>query len=1051
MRRSRALALTLLISLISVWSPAYSRQFASVDQQIARGKAAFDRGDYATAISVWQPALARLRTNGATRRVGALAFRLGLAYLFFRDAAHALGAFAEARAIDRKFANRLAEATDLGDIGVAERELGRYDDALNSYQQALAIARKFNDRIGEAANLQNRGIVERDLRRYGDARKSFEQALAAVRQVGDRHGEANALRAIGLVDSDLGRYEDALRAHQQAFAIDRELKDRLGEAHDLANLGDVEANLGHSDDALRSHQRALAIHRMLRNWLEVAIVLAGIGAAEEALGRYDDALGTYQQALAIDRAVKNRFGEAVNIGNIGGVEFALGRYDDALRSYRRALAIDRELKHRLGEGNDLGNIGAVEKALGRYDDALRSHQLALAIDREIKNRLGEADTLNNVGVLELALGHYDDARRSLQHALAIHRDIKNLHGEAVELGNIGRLEELRGHYGDALLLARRSVASYRRLHDREGLWRSLTIAASAAAHLNRRDEAIADYDDSLTQIETLRAGLAQTERSSFFSDRRIAYDRYIAYLQELNQDFPGKGYNRRALEVFERKEARGVLEQIARSKARRFRGVEPKISGQDEATRAAVEGAQQRLAKLVGTGADAPAITAAEAALTAAAAGRTAFEKRLQTEYPAYYALLYPRPSTVEELQHALCADEVLLAYDVLAERSVVFVVTADEVTMVPLQGREALTQAVARVRAHIDSLLQSLDSRLFSDQALSNEAADDLPKFAADSNALYQQLVSSAVAPLIVNKRLIIVPSESLYDVPWEALVTQFTAAASRYLLEDHAISYIPSGSLLVLLRATKHEDRHRAPLLAFANPTFGDAADTRLHGGTYADRQYSALSEAVGGRFPDLPGTAVEAAGVRDALSRSLSAPVENVITGADATKARLFSLNAEHRLANYRYLLFATHAVLPHEITGVDQPALVLAHPDKDGFVTMADVFGLSLDADFVALSACSTGKGARDPGEGISGLTRAFLYAGTPAISVTLWEVDDYAAPQITPPFFAAMSTGASPADALRQAKLGMLNSPHARFRHPFAWAPSVIFGDGDRVR
>ncbi len=78
-----------------------------------------------------------------------------------------------------------------------------------------------------------------------------------------------------------------------------------------------------------------------------------------------------------------------------------------------------------------------------------------------------------------------------------------------------------------------------------------------------------------------------------------------------------------------------------------------------------------------------------------------------------------------------------------------------------------------------------------------------------------------------------------------------------------------------------------------------------------------------------------------------------------------------------------------------------------------------------------------------------MTRAFLYAGTPAISVTLWDVDDAAAPQITPPFFAAMAGTSSPAEALRRAKLAMLASPQARFRHPYAWGPSVIFGDGSR--
>jgi len=111
-------------------------------------------------------------------------------------------------------------------------------------------------------------------------------------------------------------------------------------------------------------------------------------------------------------------------------------------------------------------------------------------------------------------------------------------------------------------------------------------------------------------------------------------------------------------------------------------------------------------------------------------------------------------------------------------------------------------------------------------------------------------------------------------------------------------------------------------------------------------------------------------------------------------------------------------------------------------------MGDILGLSLNADFVALSACNTGADQRSAAQGVSGLTRAFLYAGTPAISVTLWEVDDQAAPHITPAFFAAMKAGLSPAEALRQAKLAMLQSSQARFKHPSAWATSVIFGDGD---
>jgi CHAT domain-containing protein len=235
---------------------------------------------------------------------------------------------------------------------------------------------------------------------------------------------------------------------------------------------------------------------------------------------------------------------------------------------------------------------------------------------------------------------------------------------------------------------------------------------------------------------------------------------------------------------------------------------------------------------------------------------------------------------------------------------------------------------------------------------------------------------------------------------MPWEAFVTQTSGADPQYLLDDHAISYIPSGSLLALVRVTSRKlTQHRAPLLAFANPAYDDTGTAAIRG-AFDQLRFDALRDDAGGGFSALPGSESEAYEVRDALK----AGDDSVIEGEAATKAHVLALNKTHQLAQYRYLLFATHAVLPNDVQGINQPALVLAHPSHDGFLTMGEIFGLSLDADFVALSACNTGEGARQPGEGISGMTRAFLYAGTPAISVTLWEVDDQAAAQITPAFF-----------------------------------------------
>ncbi|MDM8552359.1 CHAT domain-containing protein, partial [Desulfobacterales bacterium HSG2] len=155
--------------------------------------------------------------------------------------------------------------------------------------------------------------------------------------------------------------------------------------------------------------------------------------------------------------------------------------------------------------------------------------------------------------------------------------------------------------------------------------------------------------------------------------------------------------------------------------------------------------------------------------------------------------------------------------------------------------------------------------------------------------------------------------------------------------------------------------------------------------------------------------------------------------------------------------RYVLFACHGLIPDDnITNrILQPALALSHPDPEngreaGFLTMADAFGLSLNADLVALSACNTGRqdtaGNVRKGEGARGLTRAFMYAGTPAVSVTLWSVESESAKVLSAGLFRNLGAGRDRAEALREIRQRMISGKEGElYRHPFFWGPTVIFG------
>jgi CHAT domain-containing protein len=180
-------------------------------------------------------------------------------------------------------------------------------------------------------------------------------------------------------------------------------------------------------------------------------------------------------------------------------------------------------------------------------------------------------------------------------------------------------------------------------------------------------------------------------------------------------------------------------------------------------------------------------------------------------------------------------------------------------------------------------------------------------------------------------------------------------------------------------------------------------------------------------------------------------LKAPEQSnpLIVKEAASRSTVFALNQAARLPQYRYLVFACHGILPGEVDRVLQPALVLANPEKDGYLTMGDVFGLKLNADLVSLSACNTGRGSEVKGEGVMGLTRAFMYAGTPGVSVTLWSVESQSAKELNVGMYRYLSQKSGRAAALREIKLALLRGDKGQqYRDPFFWAPLVIFGDGE---
>jgi CHAT domain-containing protein len=207
---------------------------------------------------------------------------------------------------------------------------------------------------------------------------------------------------------------------------------------------------------------------------------------------------------------------------------------------------------------------------------------------------------------------------------------------------------------------------------------------------------------------------------------------------------------------------------------------------------------------------------------------------------------------------------------------------------------------------------------------------------------------------------------------------------------------------------------------------------------------------------QLPRLPDTAEELKSIALALEAD---PSKVLKLGTTANERTVKTMD----LSRYKIIVFATHGLVPGELDGLTQPALALSAPDVagvdgDGLLTMEEILGLKLDADWVVLSACNTATGAGAGAEAASGLGRAFFYAGTRAILVTNWSVHSASARALVSDLFhrQAADPKISRGEALRQAMMGLVDGPGYQdeqrrtlftYAHPLFWAPYTIIGDG----
>jgi CHAT domain-containing protein len=521
------------------------------------------------------------------------------------------------------------------------------------------------------------------------------------------------------------------------------------------------------------------------------------------------------------------------------------------------------------------------------------------------------------------------------------------------------------------------------------------------------------------------------------------YDEIIQLLMELNRQYPGGGYDSRALYYFEKKQGRKLLQIVGKSMARHYQGVPAEILAKerDILSRFNAFSKGKGVTEILTAGGQ------DKEKMQALVKERERLTETIRQNYPEYYALKHPEPATLKILQEeVLASDETIFIYGLQKGAGCLWIINREQLVMLPLAvTSNELRETIGKIRKKV-SRIEKISSLMGMKRALRG-SLDQTGEY----RTLYQQLIPEAARPYLAETGLLfIVPTGPLFDLPFEALVAQVDDRP-RYLVEDIPVAYLSSGSLLDVIRKARARKRTKAgyPYLAFADPLYDSGQAVDVQDNSVLARRAASYVTLNGGQFTRLPKTGAEALAIKNILAAPDSS--NPVYLRAEASKSTLLQLSRENRLDDYQHILFACHGILPGETDTITQPALVLSQPDpktkKPDFLTMGDVFGLTFNADLITLSACNSGQGKRQKGEGVTGLTKAFMYAGTPAVAVTQWSVNDEAEMMISIGMFEEINRSVPLARALQRAKVELIQGKNTLFRQPYFWAPLVLFGDG----
>lgn len=758
------------------------------------------------------------------------------------------------------------------------------------------------------------------------------------------------------------------------------------------------------DAAQNQCREALRLFRQSGDLAGAARALDELGLIALKRRRISEALSLFDQALKAARVVSDQTREALAREHLGRAYAAANQRQEAVNADQQALALYRQNKQPRGESRTLIHLGRLHQESGRTGLAIGQYQQALAAASRIKDGGLLAEALDHLTKTYTRLGDTHQALRYAARSLDAHRQIDDQLGEGDALTNLaeihremGQVEQAIGFYQRASTLASQIKATTRQ-------WKLHARLARAYQDQGQTDPARSAYESSIKIIEATPAQMmAEPSDEAISIDEQEVFRDYIDFL--LGSDHTSSEVER-ALAVSEQARARGFLKLLAEARIQPRQDVDTLLL---ERERGLLQKRHDLQIALQAPGLAEPERPSLLHQWAKAQEDLEGFKRDIRRVQPRYAELQYPGIYTAKQIQPVLVSGSALLEYRLGQQRSYLFIITPDTLAAYSLPAAAEIEQAV-KTYYHLLSR-PSTDGEVLS-----------------MGQQLYEMLVRPGQELLKDKSQWIIVPDGWLYYLPFEALIqsdggSQREQQNWRYLLEAGTISYAPSASVLAWLREQSSDQTSARRLLA----VYGEASSA------------PASSQQPGRASPVARDTEREARAIQQALGERYT----DVWLRGRVEDPRL----KQTEFNGYRLFHFAIQSTTDERDPWRSGLSLALGSEGvKENFLSAPAIFNLQLNAELVTLSHCRPQLAEPVSGSGLLSLVRSFFYAGTPAVVVSLWNLDGPSTDEFMKTFYQALRAGQSKQAALREAKLKLRQ--HASYQHPIYWAGFALIGDGE---